>query len=101
MPIFMGVNSYLGHLCMCVLNLKARRTISFPQVNSNTLLCLDLWAFVRAASSVPSVWRLGSVQEQRDLERKYEELIAARGQLKGLCNKANRKTTWAQLQLGI
>ena len=27
-------------------------------------------------------------QEQRDLERKYEELIAARGQLKGLCNKA-------------
>lgn len=28
-------------------------------------------------------------QEQRDLERKYEELIAARGQLKGLCNKAH------------
>eukprot|EP00440_Ansanella_granifera_P040086 gb/GFBE01043481.1/.p1 GENE.gb/GFBE01043481.1/~~gb/GFBE01043481.1/.p1 ORF type:complete len:384 (+),score=153.83 gb/GFBE01043481.1/:1-1152(+) len=28
------------------------------------------------------------IQEQRDLERKYEELIAARGQLKGLTNKA-------------
>lgn len=27
------------------------------------------------------------IQEQRTLEKKYEELIAARGQLKGLCNK--------------
>mmetsp|Transcript_11352 Transcript_11352/g.26177 ORF Transcript_11352/g.26177 Transcript_11352/m.26177 type:complete len:387 (+) Transcript_11352:158-1318(+) len=27
------------------------------------------------------------IQEQRDLEKKYEELIAQRGQLKGLCNK--------------
>ena len=30
------------------------------------------------------------IQEQRDLERKYEELIASRGQLKGLCNKAQQ-----------
>jgi len=31
------------------------------------------------------------IQEQRDLEKKYEELIAERGQLKGLCNKSQFK----------
>lgn len=38
------------------------------------------------------------IQEQRDLERKYEELIAARGQLKGLCNKAKFMDTQREIQ---
>eukprot|EP00434_Breviolum_minutum_P017782 symbB.v1.2.015697.t1/scaffold1180.1/size133432/6 len=38
------------------------------------------------------------IQEQRDLERKYEELIAARGQLKGLCNKARFMETQKEIQ---
>jgi len=38
------------------------------------------------------------IQEQRDLERKYEELIAARGQLKGLCNKARFMKTQTEIQ---
>lgn len=38
------------------------------------------------------------IQEQRDLERKYEELIAARGQLKGLCNKAKFMDTQKEIQ---
>ena len=38
-------------------------------------------------------------QEQRDLERKYEERIAARGQLKGLCNKdtGSRRVPWENI----
>ena len=42
---------------------------------------LHVYTQVRVATDSPE-------QEQRDLERKYEERIAARGQLKGLCNKA-------------
>jgi len=38
------------------------------------------------------------IQEQRDLERQYEELIAARGQLKGLCNKAKFMDTQREIQ---
>jgi len=38
------------------------------------------------------------IQEQRDLERRYEELIAARGQLKGLCNKSKFKNVQQQIQ---
>jgi len=38
------------------------------------------------------------IQEQRDLERRYEELIAARGQLKGLCNKARFTDTQREIQ---
>jgi len=38
------------------------------------------------------------IQEQRDLERKYETLIAARGQLKGLCNKAKFVETQREIQ---
>lgn len=38
------------------------------------------------------------IQEQRDLERRYEELIAARGQLKGLCNKAKFMDTQKEIQ---
>mmetsp|Transcript_47929 Transcript_47929/g.107859 ORF Transcript_47929/g.107859 Transcript_47929/m.107859 type:complete len:386 (-) Transcript_47929:93-1250(-) len=38
------------------------------------------------------------IQEQRDLERRYEELIAARGQLKGLCNKARFTETQKEIQ---
>lgn len=38
------------------------------------------------------------IQEQRDLERKYEELIAMRGQLKGLCNKAKYQDTQKEIQ---
>jgi len=38
------------------------------------------------------------IQEQRDLERRYEELIAARGQLKGLSNKATFMDTQREIQ---
>mmetsp|Transcript_32213 Transcript_32213/g.74312 ORF Transcript_32213/g.74312 Transcript_32213/m.74312 type:complete len:386 (-) Transcript_32213:209-1366(-) len=38
------------------------------------------------------------IQEQRDLERKYEERIAERGQLKGLCNKAKFMETQREIQ---
>lgn len=38
------------------------------------------------------------IQEQRDLERRYEELIAARGQLKGLCNKESFTKTQREIQ---
>mmetsp|Transcript_81511 Transcript_81511/g.230972 ORF Transcript_81511/g.230972 Transcript_81511/m.230972 type:complete len:391 (-) Transcript_81511:146-1318(-) len=38
------------------------------------------------------------IQEQRDLERRYEELIAARGQLKGLCNKESFTRTQREIQ---
>merc|ERR1712084_131806 len=38
------------------------------------------------------------IQEQRDLERKYEELIAARGQLKGLSNKSKYLETQHLIQ---
>lgn len=38
------------------------------------------------------------IQEQRELERKYETLIAARGQLKGLCNKAKFVETQKEIQ---
>eukprot|EP00929_Paragymnodinium_shiwhaense_P108488 TRINITY_DN74804_c0_g1_i1.p1 TRINITY_DN74804_c0_g1~~TRINITY_DN74804_c0_g1_i1.p1 ORF type:complete len:385 (+),score=170.79 TRINITY_DN74804_c0_g1_i1:129-1283(+) len=38
------------------------------------------------------------IQEQRDLEKRYEELIAARGQLKGLCNRDNFKRTQKDIQ---
>merc|ERR1711972_1026629 len=38
------------------------------------------------------------IQEQRDLERRYEELIAARGQLKGLCNKQKFNETQHEIQ---
>lgn len=38
------------------------------------------------------------IQEQRDLERKYETLIAQRGQLKGLCNKAKFVETQREIQ---
>merc|ERR1711957_65404 len=38
------------------------------------------------------------IQEQRDLEKKYEELIATRGQLKGLCNKAKYLETQHLIQ---
>jgi len=38
------------------------------------------------------------IQEQRDLEKKYEELIAQRGQLKGLCNKAKFTDTQREIQ---
>merc|ERR1711972_950590 len=38
------------------------------------------------------------IQEQRDLEKRYEELIAARGQLKGLCNKAKFTETQKEIQ---
>lgn len=38
------------------------------------------------------------IQEQRDLERQYEELIAQRGQLKGLCNKSKFKAVQQKIQ---
>merc|ERR1712187_782421 len=38
------------------------------------------------------------IQEQRDLERRYEELIATRGQLKGLCNKQKFNETQHEIQ---
>lgn len=38
------------------------------------------------------------IQEQRDLERRYEELIQTRSQLKGLCNKAAFKETQTEIQ---
>jgi len=38
------------------------------------------------------------IQEQRDLEKRYEELIATRGQLKGLCNKAKFMDTQREIQ---
>merc|ERR1719293_367478 len=38
------------------------------------------------------------IQEQRDLERKYETLIAQRGSLKGLCNKAKFVETQREIQ---
>jgi DNA repair exonuclease SbcCD ATPase subunit len=38
------------------------------------------------------------IQEQRDLEKKYEELIAKRGQSKGLCNKATFLETQQEIQ---
>jgi len=38
------------------------------------------------------------IQEQRDLEKKYEELIAERGALKGLCNKKMFKEVQVQIQ---
>jgi len=38
------------------------------------------------------------IQEQRDLERKYETLIATRGKLKGLCNKATFIDTQREIQ---
>merc|ERR1712139_297848 len=38
------------------------------------------------------------IQEQRDLEKKYEELIAQRGQLKGLCNKAKFTEVQREIQ---
>merc|ERR1711957_90441 len=41
---------------------------------------------------------MGIIQEQRDLEKKYEELIATRGQLKGLCNKAKFIDTHREIQ---
>lgn len=38
------------------------------------------------------------IQEQRDLERRYEELISARGQLKGLSNKVKFLDTQREIQ---
>lgn len=38
------------------------------------------------------------IQEQRDLERQYEQLIADRGQLKGLCNKSKFKGVQTKIQ---
>jgi len=38
------------------------------------------------------------IQEQRELERKYESLIAQRGALKGLCNKAKFLEVQKQIQ---
>lgn len=38
------------------------------------------------------------IQEQRDLEKKYEELIATRGSLKGLCNKGRFMETQREIQ---
>lgn len=38
------------------------------------------------------------IQEQRDLEKKYEELIGQRGQLKGLCNKQKYTHTQNEIQ---
>jgi len=38
------------------------------------------------------------IQEQRTLEKMYEELIAQRGQLKGLCNKAQCLKTQQEIQ---
>ncbi|CEM20842.1 unnamed protein product [Vitrella brassicaformis CCMP3155] len=38
------------------------------------------------------------INEQRELERQYEELILERGQLKGLMNKAQFKETQAKIQ---
>jgi len=38
------------------------------------------------------------IQEQRDLERRYEELISSRGQLKGLCNKSKFMGVQQQIQ---
>lgn len=38
------------------------------------------------------------IQEQRDLEKRYEELIATRGQLKGLTNKAKFMDTQREIQ---
>jgi len=38
------------------------------------------------------------IQEQRELERKYETLIAARGQMKGLSNKAKFLETQKEIQ---
>jgi len=38
------------------------------------------------------------IQEQRDLEKRYEELIAARGQLKGLCNRSKFMKTQKDIQ---
>lgn len=38
------------------------------------------------------------IQEQRDLEKKYEELIAQRGMLKGLTNKAKFKDIQREIQ---
>lgn len=39
------------------------------------------------------------IQEQRDLEKKYEDLIGQRGQLKGLCNKQKYTDTQREIQL--
>eukprot|EP00439_Symbiodinium_sp_Y106_P055535 s3836_g7.t1 len=52
---------------------------------------LHVYTQVRVATDSPE-------QEQRDLERKYEERIAARGQLKGLCNKAKFMETQREIQ---
>merc|ERR1719183_843588 len=38
------------------------------------------------------------IQEQRDLEKKYEDLIGQRGQLKGLCNKQKYTETQRDIQ---
>lgn len=38
------------------------------------------------------------IHEQRDLEKEYESLIAVRGTLKGLCNKAKFKEVQTQIQ---
>jgi len=38
------------------------------------------------------------IQEQRDLEKKYEDLIGQRGQLKGLCNKQKYTDTQREIQ---
>eukprot|EP00397_Hematodinium_sp_SG-2012_P040790 GEMP01044764.1.p1 GENE.GEMP01044764.1~~GEMP01044764.1.p1 ORF type:complete len:390 (+),score=122.36 GEMP01044764.1:75-1244(+) len=38
------------------------------------------------------------IHEQRDLEKQYESLIAVRGTLKGLCNKAKFKEVQTQIQ---
>lgn len=38
------------------------------------------------------------IREQRDLEKQYESLIAVRGNLKGLCNKAKFKDVQSQIQ---
>lgn len=39
------------------------------------------------------------IQTQRDLEKKYEDLIGQRGQLKGLCNKQKYTDTQKEIQL--
>lgn len=39
------------------------------------------------------------IQEQRDLEKKYEDLIAQRGQLKGLVNKSDYMKTQSDIQV--
>lgn len=38
------------------------------------------------------------IQEQRDLEKKYDDLIGQRGQLKGLCNKQKYGDTQREIQ---